>query len=230
MRRPRGGFFVPAFALAILLSALLLLPAPAVSESPAKDVSGNALSDVLARLESNVSSIRTLSAAFVQKKNLAAFSHEIEMSGMVHIKKPSTLAWHVKEPIRYSVLITDSFIRQWDEDTDRVEELSFKSNPMLSTVLEQITVWFEGRYASLDKDYQIEMATASPVVLRFTPLEGNMASKAIASISVGLEEDERYLKWIRIEELGGDKTTITFMDTKFNLPLTDKHFEVKGSG
>lgn len=206
-----------------LLTVLILAAASWVAADDSE-----ALDKVLQRLESNVASIKTLSTSFTQKKQLAAFSHEIEMSGMVYIKKPSTLAWHVTEPIKYSVLITDSFIRQWDEDTDQVQQMSFKSNPMLSTALEQITVWFDGKYASLKKDYDIKLVSEAPVVLRFTPRTGNMSAKVIAEISVGLAPDERYLEWIKIVETGGDTTTITFSQTQFNEPLKDSHFEVKG--
>ena len=190
--------------------------------------------DVLKRLELNVSSIKTLSASFVQKKKMAAFSHEIEMSGRVFIKKPSTLAWHVTEPLRYSVLITDRLIRQWDEETDRVLEISLSGNPMLGAVLEQMTVWFGGRYTELTKDYDVRFASGNgrigpPVVLVFTPREKNMAGKAIKSVSVGLAKDERYLSWIRIVETGGDTTTINFSDTVFDAPLDERNFEVKGS-
>jgi outer membrane lipoprotein-sorting protein len=212
---------------ALLFTLLILLLMPEAG-SP-QDASG--LDHILVRLENNVSSIKTLSASFVQKKKMAAFSHEIVMSGRVYIRKPSTLAWHVMDPIKYSVLITDKLIRQWDGETAEVNEISFSSNPMLGSVLEHMTVWFSGRYTSLSKDYEISMAggKGSPVVLEFTPRDGNMAGKAISRVSVGLARDERYLSWIRIVETGGDTTTIEFTDTVFDALLEEKDFEVKGS-
>ena len=210
----------PAFLLVLLLAA----------PSCAGD-KGSGVDDVLIRLEKSVSSIKTLSASFVQRKNMAAFSHAIEMSGKVYIQKPSTLAWHVREPIRYSVLITDSLIRQWDEETDQVHEISLSGNPMLGAVLEQMTVWFSGRYTSLKKDYDVRLSgrAGGPVALVFTPREHNIASRAIRSVSVELSKDERYLSRIEIIEAGGDTTTIEFKDTVFDIPLDSKALEVKGS-
>ena len=205
-----------------------------IDTGASKGTGATGVIEVLERLERNVSSISTLSASFIQKKNMAAFSHEIEMSGRVFIKKPSTLAWHVREPLRYSVLITDKLIRQWDEETDQVHEISLAGNPMLGAVLEQMTVWFGGRYTALTKDYDVSIAAGGKdnkaVVLVFTPREQNMASKVIASVSVGLARDERYLSWIKIVEKGGDTTLINFMDTVFDAPLDESKFEVKGSG
>jgi outer membrane lipoprotein-sorting protein len=213
--------------MAVILVLLVLLITPAVGVG--QDVDG--IDNVLVRLESNVSSLKTLSASFVQKKKMAAFSHEIKMGGKVYIRKPSTLAWHVMDPLRYSVLITDKLVRQWDEETDEIHEISLSGNPMLGAVLEQMTVWFSGKYTSLSKDYEISVASAkgSPVVLEFIPREGNMAGKVISSVRVGLARDERYLSWIRIEESGGDTTTIEFSETVFDSPLPEKNFEVKGS-
>jgi len=212
---------------AFLLILLTILPGP--SALAAEDEAG--IGHILSRLESNVSSLKTLSASFVQKKKMAAFSHEIQMSGKVFIRKPSTLAWHVKEPVRYSVLITDKLIRQWDGETDEAHEISFAGNPMLGSVLEQMTVWFSGKYTTLADDYHVSLASAvgEPVKLVFTPKDGNMAKKAISTVTVGLARDERYLSWIRIVEAGGDTTTIEFSDTVFDSPLDDKDFEVKGS-
>lgn len=210
-----------------LILLLILLPA---SVAPAgQDPSG--AEQILTRLERNVTSLKTLSASFVQKKKMAAFSHEIEMSGKVYIRKPSMLAWHVKDPVRYSVLITDELIRQWDEETGEVQEISFAGNPMLGAAIEQMTVWFSGKYTSLTSDYEVSIASkkGEPFVLEFIPREENMARKAISAVSVGLARDERYLSWIRIVEAGGDTTTIRFTDTVFDSPLEEKVFEVKGS-
>lgn len=211
---------------ALALTAVLLFASIAYAGG-----SGFGTDEVLKRLEKNVSSIKTLSATFVQKKRMAAFSHEIVMSGKVYIRKPSVLAWHVKTPIKYSVLITEKLIRQWDEETDQVNEISLSGNPMLGAVLEQMTVWFSGRYTSLSKDYEVRIVSkkGQPVVLKFAPMEHNMAQKAIKSVSVGLARDERYLSWIRIVEAGGDTTTIEFSDTVFDALLDDNNFEVKGS-
>lgn len=212
---------------AVLAFTLVLLAASAAHAGG----SGSGIDEVLNRLEKNVSSLKTLSATFVQKKRMAAFSHEIEMSGKVYLKKPSVLAWHVKSPIRYSVLITDKLIRQWDEESDQVNEISLSANPMLGAALEQMTVWFEGRYTSLSKDYEIRVISkkGQPVVLEFSPMEHNVAREVIEKVSVGLAQDERYLSWIRIMEAGGDTTTIKFMDTVFDAPLEEKNFEVMGS-
>ncbi|MBI4710050.1 MAG: outer membrane lipoprotein carrier protein LolA, partial [Nitrospirae bacterium] len=128
------------------------------------------------------------------------------------------IAWHVDEPVRYSVVITDKSIRQWDEDTNRVQETALSGNPVFQNVLNQLTVWFSGNYVSLMKDYDVRLLQKSPHVFEFIPKKTNAAGKFIKGITISLREDERYLKQIRILEIGGDSTTIIFKNTIFDVP------------
>lgn len=183
--------------------------------------------DMLRRLGENVSTFKSLKTNFVQEKDLAIFQNKIIMKGRIYLKKPNRMAWHVDEPVKYSVVITDKSIRQWDEDTNRVQEIALSGNPVFQNVLNQLTVWFSGDYISLLKDYDARILKKSPLVFEFTPKGNNVAGKIIKSITISLREDEKYLRQIKILELSGDSTTITFKDTVFD-PVPDSlDFEVK---
>jgi len=64
-------------------------------------------------------------------------------------RSQTRLYWHVDDPIKYSVFITDKFIRQWDEDTDQTQEMLLSSNPVFQVAVNQLTAWFSGNYISL---------------------------------------------------------------------------------
>ncbi|MBI5056065.1 MAG: outer membrane lipoprotein carrier protein LolA [Nitrospirae bacterium] len=182
---------------------------------------------MLRRIGENVSAFKSLKTNFVQEKDLAIFQNKIVMKGRIYLQKPGRIAWHVDEPVKYSVVITDKSIRQWDEDTNRVQEIALSGNPVLQNVLNQLTVWFSGDYISLLKDYDVRILKKSPLVFEFAPKANNAAGKIIKSITIGLREDERYLKQIRILEVSGDSTTIIFKDTIFDAPIEGPDFEVK---
>jgi outer membrane lipoprotein-sorting protein len=209
-------------------AACLLVFSTAAMAAAAGEERHDEVLRLLEQIEEKTSGIRTLKTEFVQEKNLAAFTHGIVLRGRVFMRKPGRLAWHVDEPLRYSVLITEKAVSQWDEDTDRVDEIPLADNPVLNTALRQMTVWFSGRYSVLLEDYEVNVSRESPLVLEFLPREDTVIGKAIRSISIGLGEDRRYLKWIKILEAGGDSTTITFHNTVLNAPLKDGDFEVKG--
>jgi outer membrane lipoprotein-sorting protein len=185
------------------------------------------ITEMLRRLGENVSAFKSLKTNFVQEKDLAIFQNKIIMKGRIYLQKPNRMAWHVDEPVKYSVVITDKSIRQWDEDTNRVQEIGLSGNPVFQNVLNQLTVWFSGDYFSLLKDYNVRILKKSPLSFEFTPKENNVAGKIIKSITIGLREDERYLQQIKILEISGDSTTIFFKDTIFNAPINDPDFEVK---
>lgn len=183
--------------------------------------------DMLRGLGEKVSNFKSLKTNFVQEKNLAIFKNKIILRGRIYLQKPNKIAWHVDEPVKYSVLITDKSIRQWDEDTNQVQEIALSGNPVFQNVLKQLTVWFSGDYIPLMKEYDVHMLQKSPLIFEFIPAGNNVAGKIIKSITISLRDDERYLKQIKILEISGDSTTIIFKDTIFNAPIDNLDFEVK---
>lgn len=191
-----------------------------------EDVSSE-IYDLLRRLGENVAGLQNLKTDFIQEKNLAVFKNKIIMKGKIYLQKPNKIAWHVDTPLKYSVIITDKSIRQWDEDTNQVQEIVLSNNPVFQNLLNQLTVWFSGDYTSLLKDYGVHVQQKSPAVFEFIPKENNAAGRIIKGITISFREDERYLKQIKILEAGGDSTIIIFKGTVFNVPAESLDFEVK---
>lgn len=210
------------FITSCLLVNFLFIAAALTAADESTDIPG-----LLRRLGENVSGFQNMETAFVQEKNLAIFKNKITMKGRIYLQKPGKIAWHVDEPVKYSVIITDKSIRQWDEDTNRVQEIALSGNPIFQNVLNQLTVWFSGDYVSLLKDYNVRILKKSPLAFEFSPKENNAAGKIIKSITIGFREDEQYLQQIQILELSGDSTSIIFKDTIFNAPINNLDFEVK---
>ena len=209
-------------ALVLLLLFFFLLPGNLRADEGTHAQQPSA-ADQLARLGREASVFKTLKTGFVQEKRLAVFQNTVVLTGRIVLQKPNRVAWHVDATVRYSVVISDSSVRQWDEDTDRVQEISLAKNPVLQNVLNQLTVWFSGDYRSLLKDFDVETARQAPPAFRFSPKKTAMASKIIRDIEIEFREDRKYLRSISIHELGGDSTVIT----QFDVPLEERDFEVK---
>ncbi len=177
-------------------------------------------------LGKKISDFKTLKTDFTQEKEMAMFKEKLVLKGRIYLEKPNKVAWHVDSPLRYSVLITDKAIRQWDEDTNQVQEISLTKNPIFQNVLNQLTVWFSGDYASLIETNDVRLVKKEPLVIEFIPRGANIAKKVIKSITITFREDRKYLRQIRIQELSGDITTIHFTNTLLNTPLDNNSFEV----
>ncbi len=211
------------------LIAALVLTGGAARQTPAADGQDSRaeMAVFLKDLGKHVSDFTTLKTDFVQEKEMAMFKEKLVMKGRIFLQKPNKVAWHVDSPVRYSVLITDKLIRQWDEDTNKVQEISLAKNPIFQNVLSQITVWFSGDYSSLVAVNDIRRIQNDPLVLEFTPLQNNVARKVIKSITITFRDDRKYLKQIRIREQSGDVTSINFINTLLNIPLDSSSFEVR---
>lgn len=210
----------------LLLSSAL----SAAGEEPAAGTAVRQSADVAALLDSlgrDVSRFQTLKTDFTQEKRLAVFQNTVLLRGRIFLQKPARIAWHVDAPLKYSVVISDASIRQWDEDTDRVQEITFAKNPVLQNVMQQITVWFSGDYSSLLKDYDVLIDGERPVMLRFIPKKTSAAAKVVKQVRIEFREDNKYLRKLTIIEQGGDSTSITFTGTVFDVPLDARDFEVK---
>jgi len=98
--------------IAIILLSFFIAPA---SYSDGEELKGGTaagegkqdpgMRDLLLQLEKQVSDFESLKTDFTQVKDLAVFRNKITIKGRIYLQKPGTVAWHVDEPLKYSVLI-----------------------------------------------------------------------------------------------------------------------------
>jgi outer membrane lipoprotein-sorting protein len=205
-----------------LALALCLLWLCASAEAPTNGESRPVpadIEDVLTRLEERMAAMQTLRTDFIQEKHLAVLDRPLVLKGTLFMQKPGLFAWHVREPLRYSMVIRGETVRQWDEDSDRVQEMSLSKNPAFRMAIRQMRGWFSGAYRSMLGEYEVALVDEAPVSLRFTPRKTALAREIIDSVTVVFETDERYIQKIEIVEEGGDSTLLTFADTLLNSPI-----------
>lgn len=212
----------------VVLCALSLTPVFAAEQGRGGATQPADMPVFLRALGKKASNFKTLKTEFVQEKKMAMFKEKLILKGRIYLQKPNKVAWHVDSPLRYSVLITDKLIRQWDEETNKVQELSLAKNPIFQNVLNQLTVWFSGEYGSLLDVNDVRLVKRDPLVIEFVPRANNISKKVIKSITITFRDDQKYLQQIRIQEMGGDVTTLRFFNTIMNTPLDSRSFEVKG--
>ena len=202
----------------VLLIILMSISAIAQeTDTEAKNKIG--LDKVLSRLEKKMSGIKTLKTGFIQEKELAVFNNKIVLKGTVYIEKPYRLAWLVDKPLKYSMVMSEDTISQWDEDTNKVQKISLSKNPAFEAVIGQMREWFSGTYTQLMKEYNVLLLSDKPVSLKFVPKPASFAANVIKSVTVDFRKDEQYINKIFIEEKSGDTTSLLFVDTHLNIPI-----------
>ncbi len=181
---------------------------------------------LLKDLEKSFSTIKTVQTRFRQEKELKIFSRTIVMEGRVVLENPDRLAWRIDTPIRYALVLNGEYAQQWDEDSNKVQKMKTAGDPVFEEVIGQIEKWFSGEFVSLLDDYDLTVKSEQPPVLEFIPKPDGMIGKVIGRVTISVREDRRYVERIAIEDMGGDKTTITFYDTVLNAPVAAKEWEV----
>jgi outer membrane lipoprotein-sorting protein len=193
---------------------------------PATHVPAN-VEDVLAWVEKRLSVVKTLQTEFIQEKHLAVLQKPLVLRGTIFLQKPALFSWHISEPLRYSMVVQGDILRQWDEDTKRVQRISLSKNPGFKLAIRQMRDWVSGAYTSMVGEYSVTVVKDHPVSLKFVPRETALAREVIESVTIVFEKDERYIRQIYVVETGGDSTLLTFRNTLLNTPIDPSAWEVE---
>ena len=180
---------------------------------------------VLSDVEENMSSIETIQTSFIQNKHMAMFDMPIVIKGKIFIQNPDKFAWIVEEPIVYSLIISKDKVIKWDE-SNGIQVISLNDNPMFKSMIEQITFWFSGSYASCKNDYDIKLIAEEPGILEFTPKKHNPASQMLSSITLQFQNDKKYISKIKLNEKNQDSTEIIFKDVLINSKIAHSVWEL----
>lgn len=183
-------------------------------------------SAVLADLEKQMAGVKTVSTNFIQEKEMAVFKQKLILEGRILLKKPDLLAWHVNKPLRYSMIMNGNMVKQWDEDTNKIQQLDISKSVSFQAAIVQMKSWFSGSYVSMQKDYNIRVISDAPVVLEFIPKPDSMAVNFIEKVTVSFQKDRKYIDRIFIEEKNKDKTLLVFTNTNINMPIDSKDWQV----
>ena len=210
-------------AIAIICGSVILLTLPLWAET-------NSVTASLLDLQRSLAGTTNVQSDFVQEKRLSMLQQNVVIKGRLAVEQPDRFSWQVTEPIRYTLILEGTNLRQWDEPTGRVQQMSLAGNPVFGVVATQLRAWFAGQLDSLLQDFDAEIEAMSPPRISFTPRDGSFARKAIRRVTLTFREDRRYIQNMEIEELSGDQTRMTFTNTVLNAPIDPQAWEVKPHG
>ena len=182
--------------------------------------------EMLEHLQKTLKGVATIEADFVQEKKLKVLDHPLIIKGHFALQKPDRLIWNVREPIHYVVRLEGEEVRQWDEDTNRVDVIHLGGDPTFRAVSDQIRAWFLGNYEGLAKSYDVVVLGENPLSLRFTPKDDTMVAKVLKQVEVRFSPDERNIEQMTVHEAGGDSATIRYFNTKINQPISDDEWRI----
>lgn len=186
--------------------------------------------DYMMELQKHLESVTTVQADFEQEKKLAVFNRSMMIRGEMALDRPKRMMWHVREPVRYCILMEGDTVRQWDEDTDRVQTLHVRDNPTLRAVFSQFQAWFLGDYRTIAQTYDVVIVDREPPCLRFSPKPDSAMPEMVKQVQMTMTKDRRSIRTIMIDEKGGDSTTIRFLNIRLNQSIPKEAWEIPPHG
>lgn len=175
------------------------------------------------RMEKNTS----VNANFKQVKKLKAFRMPLTITGELCMDRTGKFAWHVYTPVRYSCIIRDGKLMQWDADTGKTYTLSLKSNAGLRYLAQSLRNYFSGNFMEMKKDFT-PVAWTKDQYLVMQPKAGIPAATFIKEIRFRFSKDFRSLEQVKIQETTGDLADITFTEMKLNQSIPEAKWRPGG--
>jgi len=218
----------------VLLFVFLLIAAPALAADPTTQPTTQpappASTELLERVQKQLQAVNTVQADFIQVKELAVLKHKLTIKGHFALEKPDHVIWIVNEPVKYAVAVKGEEVRQWDEDTNKVQVIHLGGDPTFKAINEQINSWFMGNYKVLAQDYDVTVPSEKPLTLAFAPKGGTMVAKILKQIEVTFGKEDQYIDTMVIREQSGSVTTLHYIDAKVNEPVKKELWEIPPHG
>jgi hypothetical protein len=179
-----------------------------------------------AELLANIANFRTLRTKFVQTKHLKAFKKPMVLNGELCLDRPGKrFAWHVEKPLRYSCIIANGKLTQWDADSDKTVSVPFSKYPMLEMLSDAMTAFASGDVKALEKDFEAAAGQDGTVVLK--PRSERFAASLITEVELTLDDSRTKIVKVRASEKNGDVTELVYTNSVFDSDIPDTLWQAK---
>ncbi len=165
-------------------------------------------------------SIQTLSADFIQEKNLKILVQPLVSKGVFYFKKPDSLRWEYKSPVRSVLLMHNGETRRFLEGRDGVREDRGPGMQGMQVVMGEISLWLSGHFGD-NPDFIVSVEDKRAIVL--TPKSKSL-SKFISRIELLPSDRPGVIRSVVLFEGEDSYTTIRFENVKVNEDLPESLF------
>ncbi len=201
------------FLLTALLALLCLGPGPGPGLSAASDPAAGRKAEVLERVREASRGIVSIESGFVQESRSSMLEEPLRSRGRFEYRAPDRLLWEVVSPERFGFSVDGDRVTSWKGRGEDREGAPPGAGEGIRQFAGQLFAWVRADFAWLEERFAISVESESPVVLELEPLSGEAAER-LDRIRVTFAGDLEHVETIEIRETGGDRTVVTFEDTR----------------
>lgn len=168
--------------------------------------------------------VATLSAEFEQAKHLPILARPLVSRGVFYFRKPDSLRWEYREPVRSILLLNKAKLRVYRQSGEGLKEESGAGLQTMQFVMAEITDWFKGRFDN-SRIFKARLAAGGKIVLQ--PKDPAFA-KVIQKIELQLAGQPGVIESVVIYESPDSFTRLTFEKTTLNADIPEELFRRAG--
>ncbi len=204
--------------------------------------------DALAAQLGALHSIKTLQADFVCDKRIAALEQPLVSGGTITVAGADQLRFSTLRPYVSEIILDHGKLLLKSEHETSWTRATSTGRPGLSAIMEQMAGWSLGDISKLDETYKVAGAAgsipkapgdsaatqaamakvSSPAMFLLTPIKPEL-SKAVASLTLGVDPTTHYLLFLQLTTADQDVTRYWFYNIKTNAQLAPAIFSPAGA-
>lgn len=207
------------------LLALALAP-PLADAAPSDPYAGlnDRLRQVLERFDAAQVDVRSLSARFVEFKEIGLLKNAVTQEGQFYHSKPDKFLWEYTAPDPKLLLMNGTSLVAYYPNHKQAE--------VIQTRLSRKLVKYFGLgqvFADLRNYYDLSLLDDDTVngarAISMTPRRKRLA-KRLLEVRVWLDEELNQIRRLEYLEVDGDRTSITFEDIQVNPTIAATRYEI----
>ncbi len=186
-----------------------------------KKMTTSEISQFKTTTEKETKSIKTIKTDFIQFKHLDFLEKDIESSGKMIFKSPSSLKWKYINPYQYSITFKNNKIHINDQGNKST--VNAGNNKMFERINKLIVGTVSGNMFD-DKEFVIEYYKNKDYnIAKLTPKESAL-KKYIKHVYLYFPPNEAVVSKVKLIEPSDDYTLIIFKNKVVNVPIDDALF------
>ena len=207
---------------------LLIISVSAIANETEKysTVSERRKAEIHKSIETNLHTLNSLKADFIQERHIALFLDVLESRGALSFERPNKLRWELKEPYRTILLFNDNDVAKFRIEAGKIKKANFGMEDLLRGVLGQIISILKGDFSKSMDAYNMEVLEGNNYLLKLTPKSEAMA-KSILSLELFFDKKSLQMSQIIIREPQDDFMKIVFSEHKVNGAIDKQVFNIE---
>lgn len=167
----------------------------------------------------------TIESDFTQKKHLSFFSEDVNSNGKFYYKKENLLRWEYVSPFKYIMVMNKD--KLYINDDVKTTMFDVNSNKMFSEINDIMISCLNGTILTDNKKFKTSFfEDKATYLVKLSPLSDKM-KEYLKQIEILFNKNDLSLSQLKLIELSGDFTTITFRNKKMNHIIPNEKFIIK---